>query len=76
MNNATSEIIEDMDSAPQIMKDEYGTWADGYDARLNGLQCPPEASKRFLVGYGRYYEEEAKAENGYTSNSLRAGEIA
>lgn len=56
--------IRDMDSAPEPVKVEYGTWADGYDARTQGLPCPPGASKEFLAGYGRSYEEEAKAENG------------
>jgi len=69
MNNtfemAFNTIFCDMNDAPASVKDEYGTWADGYDARSNGLQCPPGASEEFLAGYGRYYEEEVNAENGY-----------
>ena len=69
MNNtfemAFNEIFHDMDCAPEPVKLEYATWADGYDARSNGLQCPPGASKEFLAGYGVCYEEEAKADEGY-----------
>ena len=63
MNTALE--IRDMNSAPEPVKAEYDSWADGYDACTRGERCPPGASKEFLAGYGHRYEKEAKADEGY-----------
>lgn len=69
MNNAFevafAAIFTDMDSAPESVKLEYGSWSDGYNARTRGDPCPSGASKEFRAGYGYGYEEEAKADEGY-----------
>jgi len=51
-----------LDNASEATKQSYGDWADGMDACIRGLPCPPSASKLFLAGYGHEYELEAKRE--------------
>ncbi len=77
MNNtleiARDAMFKDMDSAPAPVKVEYGTWADGYNARTQGLPCPPGASKEFKIGYGIHDDEAAGYRLAQLVNSCPSG---
>lgn len=57
-----------LDNASESTQKSYCDWADGMDACIRGLPCPPGASKSFLAGYGHEYQLEQRHDREYGEN--------